>query len=220
MKNYISVLKNNPLFRGISPTEIEALLGCMQAVIKRYSKGEYVFRQGDKMEQLTILLEGRLHVQSDDYWGNRTILNVIHPGEMFGEAYVMQSDTMFLNDAVAMESCTVAFFDLRKMTSACSAACSFHHMLIHNLFLAISAKNRSLVQKLEHISKRSTREKLLSYLSEQSKLHNSSSFTIPFNRQQLADFLSVDRSAMSNELCKLRDEGMLEFNKNSFKLLQ
>lgn len=220
MKNYISVLKNNPLFRGISPTEIEALLGCMQAVIKRYSKGEYVFRQGDKMEQLTILLEGRLHVQSDDYWGNRTILNVIHPGEMFGEAYVMQSDTMFLNDAVAMESCTVAFFDLRKMTSVCSAACSFHHMLIHNLFLAISAKNRSLVQKLEHISKRSTREKLLSYLSEQSKLHNSSSFTIPFNRQQLADFLSVDRSAMSNELCKLRDEGMLEFNKNSFKLLQ
>ena len=220
MKNYISVLKNNPLFRGISPTEIEALLGCMQAVIKRYSKGEYVFRQGDKMEQLTILLEGRLHVQSDDYWGNRTILNVIHPGEMFGEAYVMQSDTMFLNDAVAMESCTVAFFDLRKMTSVCSAACSFHHMLIHNLFLAISAKNRRLVQKLEHISKRSTREKLLSYLSEQSKLHNSSSFTIPFNRQQLADFLSVARSAMSNELCKLRDEGMLEFNKNSFKLLQ
>lgn len=220
MKNYISVLKNNPLFRGISPTEIEALLGCMQAVIKRYSKGEYVFRQGDKMEQLTILLEGRLHVQSDDYWGNRTILNVIHPGEMFGEAYVMQSDTMFLNDAVAMESCTVVFFDLRKMTSVCSAACSFHHMLIHNLFLAISAKNRRLVQKLEHISKRSTREKLLSYLSEQSKLHNSSSFTIPFNRQQLADFLSVDRSAMSNELCKLRDEGMLEFNKNSFKLLQ
>ena len=220
MKNYISVLKNNPLFRGISPTEIEALLGCMQAVTKRYSEGEYVFRQGDKMEQLTILLEGRLHVQSDDYWGNRTILNVIHPGEMFGEAYVMQSDTMFLNDAVAMESCTVAFFDLRKMTSVCSAACSFHHMLIHNLFLAISAKNRRLVQKLEHISKRSTREKLLSYLSEQSKLHNSSSFTIPFNRQQLADFLSVDRSAMSNELCKLRDEGMLEFNKNSFKLLQ
>lgn len=220
MKNYISVLKNNPLFRGISPTEIEALLDCMQAGIKRYSKGEYVFRQGDKMEQLTILLEGRLHVQSDDYWGNRTILNVIHPGEMFGEAYVMQPDTMFLNNAVAMESCTVAFFDLRKMTSACSTACSFHHMLIHNLFLAISAKNRRLVQKLEHISKRSTREKLLSYLSEQSKLHNSSSFTIPFNRQQLADFLSVDRSAMSNELCKLRDEGMLEFNKNSFKLLQ
>lgn len=220
MKKYISILKTNPLFRNLAENEIEAMLGCMQAKVKYFSKGEYVFRQGDSMEQITILLEGRLHVQSDDYWGNRTILNVIYPGEMFGEAYVMQPDALFLNDAVAVENCTVAFFDFGRMTTACSTSCSFHHALIHNLFLAISQKNRRLVQKLEHISKRSTKEKLLSYLSEQSKLQGSDSFTIPFNRQQLADFLSVDRSAMSNELCKLRDEGMLEFNKNSFKLLQ
>jgi len=92
-------------------------------------------------------------------------------------------------------------------------------MIIQNLFFAISEKNRKLVQKLGHMSKRSTREKLISYLSEESKKQNSSDFTVPFNRQQLADFLSVDRSAMSNELCKMRDEGMIEFNKNSFKLL-
>ena len=220
MKNYIPVLKNSPLFRGVSPAEIETLLGCMQAKIKHYSKGEYVFRQGDRVEQITILLSGRLHVQSDDYWGNRTIMNVIHPGEMFGEAYAIQRDALFLNDAVAMEPCDVAFFDFTKMTTTCSASCVFHHTIIHNLFLAISEKNRKLVQKLEHISKRSTREKLLSYLSEQSKLCGSSSFTIPFNRQQLADFLSVDRSAMSSELGRLRDEGMLDFYKNSFVLKQ
>lgn len=218
MKNYISVLKSNPLFHNISPAETETLLDCLQVGTKRYSKGEYVFRQGDRISHITILLEGRLHVQSDDYWGNRTILNVVHPGEMFGEAYAMQPDALFLNDAVAMENCVVAFFDFNRVSTTCSASCRFHNMLIHNLFLAISAKNRRLVQKLEHISKRSTREKLLSYLSEQSKLQGSSSFTIPFNRQQLADFLSVDRSAMSNELCKLRDEGLLEFTKNSFKL--
>lgn len=220
MKNYIPILKNNPLFRGISPTEIETMLGCLQAGIKHYAKGEYVFRQGDRIEHITILLTGRIYVQSDDYWGNRTILNVIGAGEMFGEAYAMHPDALFLNDAVAMENCVVAFFDFGRVSTTCSVSCNFHNTLIHNLFLVISDKNRRLVQKLEHISKRSTREKLLSYLSEQSKLQGSNSFSIPFNRQQLADFLSVDRSAMSNELCKLRDEGLLEFSKNRFKLLQ
>jgi len=196
------------------------LLSCMQAKIKHYAKGEYVFRQGDRVEQITILLSGRIHVQCDDYWGNRTIMNVIHPGEMFGEAYAMQQDTLFLNDAVAMEMCIVAFFDFEKMTTTCSASCVFHHTIIHNLFLAISEKNRKLVQKLEHISKRSTREKLLSYLSEQSRLYGSNCFDIPFNRQQLADFLSVDRSAMSSELSKLKNEGLLDFYKNSFILKQ
>ena len=148
MKNYIPVLKTNPLFRGISEGEIDAMLGCMQASVKRYSKGEYMFRQGDRVEHITILLEGRLHVQSDDYWGNRTIMNVIRPGEMFGEAYAMQPDALFLNDAVAMENCAVAFFDFAGMTTTCSASCVFHHTLISNLFLAISEKNRKLVQKL------------------------------------------------------------------------
>ena len=92
-------------------------------------------------------------------------------------------------------------------------------MVVQNLFFALSEKNRKLVQKLGHMSKRTTREKLISYLSEVAKTQNSASFTIPFNRQQLADFLSVDRSAMSNELCRMRDEGLLNFRKNEFTLL-
>ncbi|MBR5192203.1 MAG: winged helix-turn-helix domain-containing protein, partial [Clostridia bacterium] len=103
--------------------------------------------------------------------------------------------------------------------TVCSSACRFHSMVVQNLFFSISQKNKTLVQKIGHISKRTTREKLISYLSEEAKRQNSASFTIPFNRQQLADFLSVDRSAMSNELCKMRDEGLLEFEKNQFKLL-
>ena len=110
------------------------------------------------------------------------------------------------------------FFNVKRIITTCSSACRFHAMVVQNLFFAISEKNRKLVQKLGHMSKRSTREKLISYLSEEAKKHNSASFAIPFNRQQLADFLSVDRSAMSNELCKLRDEGLLAFEKNRFEL--
>ena len=120
---------------------------------------------------------------------------------------------------VAVEDSTVLFFELRKLLTVCSSACRFHSMVIQNLVFAISEKNRALVQKLHHISQRTTREKLISYLSGEAKRQNSGEFTIPFNRQQLADFLSVDRSAMSSELGKMRDEGLLRFEKNRFTLL-
>ena len=113
---------------------------------------------------------------------------------------------------------SVFFFDVKRVISTCSSACRFHTMVVQNLFFAISEKNRGLVQKLDYMSRRTTREKLLSYLSEEAKKQNSASITLPFNRQQLADYLSVDRSAMSNELCKMRDEGLLEFEKNRFRL--
>ena len=137
---------------------------------------------------------------------------------MFGEAYAAPESGVLLNDVVATEDSTVIFFDVRRIMTVCSSACRFHTAVVQNLFFAISEKNRKLMQKLSHISRRSTREKLLSYLSEESKRQGASSFSIPFNRQELADYLSVDRSAMSNELCKMRDEGLLTFNKNSFSL--
>ena len=127
---------------------------------------------------------------------------------------------MKCSDVLALEDSTVIFFDVKRILTSCSNACRFHSIVVQNLFFAISEKNRKLVQKIGHMSKRTTREKLISYLSEQAKKQNSANFTIPFNRQQLADFLSVDRSAMSNELCKMRDEGLLEFEKNKFRLLQ
>ena len=138
---------------------------------------------------------------------------------MFGEAYLAPESGTILNDVVAFRDSTILFFDVRKIMTTCSSACQFHTMVIQNLFFAISEKNRKLVQKLGHMSRRTTREKLISYLSDQAKRQNSGSFSIPFNRQQLADFLSVDRSAMSNELSKMQKEGLLEFRKNEFRLL-
>ncbi len=219
MKKYIGVLKRTQIFAGVGDDEITSMLSCLGGRLNTYKKGEYVLRQGQHLSDITVLVEGKLHIQKDDYWGNRSILGQITVGEMFGEAYVAPESGALLNDVVAVEDSAVIFFDVKRILTTCSAACRFHAMVVQNMFYAISEKNRKLVQKLDHMSKRSTREKLISYLSEQAKKQNSASFTIPFNRQQLADFLSVDRSAMSNELCKMRDEGLLEFDKNSFKLL-
>lgn len=219
MKKYIPILKRTRMFAGVTEDEISSILTCLDAKVFNYQKGDYVFRQGEYLSDITILLAGNLYIQNDDYWGNRSILGQISVGDMFGEAYAAPGSGALQNDVVAVEDSAVIFFNVKHILSTCPTACRFHSTVIQNLFFAISEKNRKLVQKLAHMSMRSTREKLISYLSEESKNQNSSSFTIPFNRQQLADFLSVDRSAMSNELCKMRNDGLLEFDKNSFKLL-
>lgn len=218
MKKYLPILKRTKLFAGVGEDEIALLLSCLGARLRTCSKGAYVLRQGEHLRDMMVLVEGKLHIQRDDYWGNRSILGQIAVGEMFGEAYVAPESGALLNDVVALADSAVIFLDVKRVMTTCSSACRFHTMVVQNLFYAISEKNRNLVQKLVHMSRRTTREKLLSYLSEEAGKHHSASFTIPFNRQQLADFLSVDRSAMSNELSKMRDEGLLTFEKNQFTL--
>lgn len=219
MKNYIPILKRSGLFAGVSEEEISSMLSCLNARLSKYKKGEYVFRQGEHVRDIIVPVEGSVHIQKDDYWGNRSILERISVGEMFGEAYVAPESDALLNDVVTTEDSVVMLFDVKRIITTCSSACHFHSKVVQNLFFAISETNRKLIQKLDHISRRTTREKLISYLSQESRRQNSSSFSIPFNRQQLADFLSVDRSAMSNELCKMRDDGLLTFDRNHFELL-
>jgi len=219
MKQYLPILKRTRLFSGVGENEIETLLSCMQARLFRYKKGEFVLHQGEHLDNIMILAEGALHIQRDDYWGNRSIINMVAPGEMFGEAYAAPESGTLMNDVLAVEDSAVLFLDVKKLITVCSSTCKFHSTVVQNLVFSMSEKNRNLVQKLGFMSKRTTREKLLAYLSEEAERQGCGAFSIPFNRQQLADFLSVDRSAMSNELCKLRDEGLLEFEKNKFRLL-
>ena len=219
MEKYIKTLKNTQLFSGVGDDEISTMLNCLQAKLLTFKKGEYIFREGEHIDSITVLVEGKLLVQHDDFWGNRNIVNMIRIGEMFGESYVAPESGAILNDVIAEENSTVIFFDIKRILTVCSTACRFHSLVVQNLFFSISEKNRTLVQKIGHMSKRSTRAKLLSYLSEEAKKNNNNHFTIPFTRQQLADFLCVDRSAMSNELCKMRNEGLLQFDKNQFTLL-
>lgn len=219
MKKYIPILKRTKLFSGVGEEDISSLLSCLGARKKEYKKGEYILREGEHISDIFILVEGKIHIQKDDYWGNRSILSVISVGEMFGEGYAAPESGALLNDVVAVEDSSVIFFDVKRILTTCSSACRFHNMIVQNMFFAISDKNRRLVQKLGHMSGRTTRAKLISYLSEEAKRQGSSAFTVPFNRQQLADYLCVDRSAMSNELCKMRDEGMIKFEKSRFELL-
>lgn len=220
MKKYIPMLCKTRMFAGVGEDEAASMLGCLNARLRRCKKGEYVLRQGERMEDIALLVQGALLIQNDDYWGNRSILGRIAPGEMFGEAYIAPDSGPMLNDVVATEDSVVILFDVRRVITTCSTACRFHAMVVQNLFFAVSEKNRDLVQKLGHMSRRTTREKLISFLSQQAKRQGSAEFTIAFNRQQLADFLSVDRSAMSNELCKMRHDGLLEFEKSWFRLLE
>ena len=167
---------------------------------------------------MALLLEGCIHIQKEDYWGNLSILSEISEGQIFGEVYACLGSDEILNNAVAVKPGKVLFLDVKRILTMCLSACQFHGRLIRNLLAVLAQKNKMLTRKLEHMSRRTTREKLLSYLSEQSQRAGSPVFDIPFNRQQLADFLSVDRSAMSAELCRMRDEGILSFDRNHFVL--
>lgn len=219
MEKYLNILKKTQLFAGVSELEIGTMLSCLGAKQQSYKKGEYILRSGQHISDIMVLVSGEVHVQKDDYWGNRSLINVIGPGDMFGEAYSSPDSGPVINDIVAVEDSTVIFFNTTQILTVCSSACKFHTITAANLFYALSEKNRTLINKISYLSNRTTRDKLLSYLSDQAKKQNSSTFTIPLNRQQLADFLSVDRSAMSKELGKMRDEGLLEFDKNNFTLM-
>ena len=161
MKEFIPILKRTQLFSGVGEEEIGAMLNCLQARLCTYKKGEYVLRQGEHLDKILVLVGGKLHIQRDDYWGNRSIINMVSVGEMFGEAYVAPESGTLMNDVLAVEDSAVIFFDVKRIITVCSSACRFHSMVVQNLFFAISDKNRKLVQKLTFMTKRTTREKLI-----------------------------------------------------------
>lgn len=215
----IDVIQSSKLFQGIKTEEIPALLSCLLGKESSYNKGQFIYHAGDTTSSVGMVLSGSVHIIREDYWGNRTILSEVLPSDLFGESYASLKTESIGVTCIAPENCEILFLDISKIITVCSSACHFHTRLIQNLLKVMAQKNVNLTQKLDHMSKRSTRDKLLSYLSAQALKHKSNSFTIPFNRQQLAEYLCVDRSAMSNELSKLRDEGLLSFHKNEFTLI-
>lgn len=218
MKNYGDIIQKCPLFEGISEQNIVALLKCLKAGIQSFQKNEIIFNTGEPPEHVGIVIQGRVHIVQDDYWGNRTILSSISTGGLFGESFSCTEVKFFPVTAVALTATTILMINYKRIIQTCSSSCVFHTMLIHNMLKIIANKNIALTRKIEHITKKTTREKVLSYLSEQALIAKSDSFEIPYNRQELADYLSVERSALSSTLGKMRSEGLLNFNKQSFKL--
>lgn len=211
-------VKDSILINGIKTKELSSMLGCLRGVIKKYQKNETVISEGDKLNKFGLLIEGKLQVVQYDYLGNKSVISVIEPKQIFGEAFAYVNKNSSL-DVEAIEKSKVLFLDSDKLSSPCEHCCTFHKQLVKNLLFIISNKNVNLTQKIECMSKRTTKEKLLTFLSLESIKNNSKEFTILLDRQALADYLGVERSAMSAELSKLRKDGIIECEKNWFKLL-
>lgn len=219
MKKYFEVLRKCPLFNGIDDNDLLGLLGCLDAKVMSFEKKYTIFTEGSKAKYLGIVLSGSAQIVQVDYYGNRSILCGIEPSELFGEAFACAETKSIPVSVVANEPCEVLLIDCNRILHTCSNACSYHQTLIFNLMKDIATKAIMFQQKIEIISKRSTREKLLAYLNTQARKTGKRCFDIPFDRQELADYLEVERSGLSAEISKLRKEGILNSNKNSFELL-
>lgn len=213
-----SRLKRTCLFEGMEETEIQSILECLSAQRRQYDKGEVLFHAGDTSQRIGVVLSGSVHFTKEDYWGNRLLLSRIGEAEVFGEAYAgLHSGFAF--DITAAEKTQILFLDLNRVLTSCPKACQFHQRLIRNLLTLLACKNMELTKKVDVLSQRTVRSKLMEYLSTQARLQRCVSFDIPFNRQQLADYLAVDRCSMTVELGKMQKEGILRFEKNHFTLL-
>jgi CRP-like cAMP-binding protein len=218
MKDF-SAQEKCPLFEGIKDNELATLLACLSGREKSFAKDESILLEGDKPTAVGIVLSGAVHITKEDYFGNRNIIAEVETGGVFGEAFVCAEANAAPVTVVASKDSVVLLINYHKIVTSCPSACAFHTLLIRNMLRILARRNMSLVDKLEHVTKRTTQEKVLSYLSEQAKRQRSTLVEIPFNRQELADFLSVERSALSAELSKLQNNGAIKFKKNRFELL-
>ena len=218
MKKYLTLLSQTTLFAGIECEDISSMLNCLSAYVSSYKKEEFILHTEASVHEVGMILNGSALIIKEDFWGNRSILSEVSSGFLFAETYACIGTVPLEVSVVAACDCEILFLDFHKILTTCASSCQFHTQLIHNLLTTLAQKNLTLTRKLEHMSQKTTRDKLLSYLSLESLKAKSPSFSIPFNRQQLADYLSVDRSAMSNELGKLKKEGILDYNKNAFIL--
>ena len=221
MKEFFPALHAAALFSGISDDELATLLSCLGARIDTFPKGSRLLRAGEQVEEVEevgLVLAGSALIMQEDIWGNRNILSKTGPGQTFADVFACAPGAV-LNVSVEAESTmTVMFLQIRRVLSVCPSACSHHSRFIRNLLGELAEKNLRLNEKLTHMGQRMTRAKLMSYFSAEALRRGVYEFDIPFSRQQLADYLGVERSGLSVELGKMRDEGLLDFHKSHFLL--
>ena len=212
----LKALTKTEIFARATEEEVSSMLNCLSAKKKKYQKDEIIFHAGDIVSSIGVMLKGNALIENDDIWGNRSVLDYVKEGQIFAETYACALDEKLMVNVIAMSDCEVLFLDVRKILKVCPNACEFHQNLVQNL-LAISAqKNLNLSRRIFHTSSKTIRGRLLSYLAMEREKEE---FDIPYNRQQLADYLGVDRSAMSNELGKMQKDGLIEVKRNHFRIL-
>lgn len=216
MKNVEQILITMNLFKNIDFKDISDILYQLGPHTKKYNQGDTIFYPGDTNIFIGIILKGTIQIYKDDYWGNRSILTELEDGELFGEVYALTDEILGVTVKANIDT-EILFIDIKKILEYATSK-PLYMQLFTNLLNEFAQKNLLLTRKIDILSKPSTREKILTYLSAQSLKTAASTFDIPFNRQELADYLCVDRSALSNELSKLRKENYIDFKKNKFIL--
>lgn len=217
MKEFYPVIKTSSLFTGITEQELGLMLSCLGASVRNYQKDSHLLRTGDVIDSVGLVLEGSILVIQEDFWGNRNILSKALPGHTFAAAFACSSTPLNVS-AVAETPVTVMYLNVKRILNVCSSACSHHNKIIRNLLSELAEKNLKFGEKIIHMGQRTTRAKLMSYFSLEAQRLGKYDFDIPFSRQQLADYLAVERSGLSLELSKMKAEGLLDFHKNHFVL--
>ncbi|MDR1920597.1 MAG: Crp/Fnr family transcriptional regulator [Candidatus Adiutrix sp.] len=212
-------LQNVPLFRGIKAEEFGSLFDCAGAIKKSYKKGEFIFLNGSMTDSIGIVLTGRAQIITEDIFGNRAIINDLGPQGVFGESFVCGGSFALTVSVRAALGSEVLFLPFARIMRICRNACGFHNTLIKNMVEMMARKNLQLMEKLEVTTKHSLREKILTYLSQLARQQDSVTVTSPLGRVDLADFLGADRSALTRELNRMRDVGLIAFDKNTYTLM-
>lgn len=217
MKDMLSEVRSS-LFEGIRPEDRKAMLGCIGYHIGTFKKGDIVAFEDENIKHIGIIIAGSVDMVKEDLWGNKTMLVRIRKDEVFGETFACGSDNLSVVTFMVSEDAKILFMPFDRVMHSCTMACQFHHRLIENMVHIIANKNRDLMRKVEVVSKRTIREKLLAYLSIQAQIQDSRYFEIPLNRMELAEYLCVDRSALTRELAKMKDDGLIDYDRNCFRL--
>ena len=214
----LSVLRTSGIFFGISEEETEKMLHCLEVRPETYQKDEYILRAGDRVEAFGVVITGKVMIIQEDFWGNRNILAAVGAGHCFAETFACSPGAVLNVSVMAQTNVQVLFLNVKRILTTCPSTCSHHSRMIRNLLSELAEKNLRLNEKITHLGQRSRRAKILSYLSAEAQRHGSAEFDIAFSRQQLADYLSVDRSGLSMELSRMQEEGLLEYRKKHFVL--
>ena len=219
MEKYLEVLKKCPLFYDIADDDLLRMLTCLGAKVDFYDKKYTVFAEGKPVKYIGIVLSGSVQLVRMDYYGNRSIIGTAGRSEMFAESFACAKTGELPVSVIASEPSEIMLIDSSHILTTCHNGCGFHHKLIYNLMKSLADKTNEFHAKLEITSGRTTRERLMTYLMYMAKKTGSGSFDVPFDRQELADFLEVDRSGLSTEIGKMKKEGIILNRKNHFELL-
>ena len=219
MDNAVKNMRS-PLFSGIGPENMEGMLGCIGYHVREFQKGEVIAFEEESIDHVGVVMEGAVDMIKEDVWGNRTMLLRSYREDIFGETFACGEDSLSVVTFVAAQDCKVLFLSFCRVMHTCTHACVFHQTLIENMVRIIARKNRELMRKVEVVSKKTLREKILSYLSIQSQSHGAKRFEIPLGRVEWAEYLCADRSALTRELSKMKDEGLIDYHRNVFEILK